>query len=201
MNRQGKQTPGGGTHLVIRVDPTGRLVCSEQQTTGFEFIAGEQCFGYVLDAKLMHRLMSRMDVPGVWFRCWHGLLSCQERGAGYIKVNHRDLSAESGISRSHISEPMLYFAAIKWLRPAGRSTYQLNPWLSYCGDSASQAHYQAEWLAAVGRDFVIPTPGHADQWRAEREQARKAAQELDGTTVVPIKRQRKRTAAPVAVTG
>ncbi|MFD4535613.1 hypothetical protein ACFWNL_18235 [Kitasatospora sp. NPDC058397] len=188
MKPQGKAP--ASTHLVIRVDASGRLVCTEQQVTGFEFIAGEQCWGYVLDAKLMHRLLSRMGMPGVWFRCWNGLLSCQERGEGYIKTNHRELAALAGMARSHLSEPMLYFTEIRWLRAAGRSRYQINPWLSYCGDSGSQGRFQAEWLAAVGRDFVIPTSGHPDQWRAEREAQREEAEKAK-TVVVPIKQQRK----------
>ncbi|MBV6700246.1 hypothetical protein KV557_24605 [Kitasatospora aureofaciens] len=202
MKRQGKQP--ASTHLVVRIDAAGRLVCTEQQATGFEFVAGEQCFGYVLDAKLMHRLMSRMGMPGTWFRLWHALLSCQERGEGYITANQRTLAVESKIARSHISEPMLYFTEIKWLRNAGRSRYQLNPWLTYCGDSGSQARFQAEWLAAVGRDFIVPTSGHPDQWRAQREQLRQAEQS-ETAAVVPIKRQRKsparRATAPAAANG
>ncbi|MFD8597694.1 hypothetical protein ACFV1L_22090 [Kitasatospora sp. NPDC059646] len=202
MTRQGKGP--ASTHLVIRIDSAGRLVCSEQQVSGFQFLAGEQCFGYVLDGKLMHRLLSRMGMPGVWFRTWEGLLSFQERGEGYITVNHRLLAAETEISRSHISEPMAYFTDIRWLRPAGRSRYQLNPWLTYCGDSASQARFQAEWIAAVGRDFVVPSSGHPEQWRAQREEQLRAEQSQNAA-VVPIKRQRKaparRTAARAAANG
>lgn len=163
-----------GMHLVVRVGPDGHLSYDVRKARGFEFLSAEDAsvHGYVLDARVMHRLMSRLDMPSAWFRTWHALLSCQVRGKGVIRTTHRELSAVSGISRAHLGTAMLYFGEILWLRSVKRGTYQVNPWLTFAGGSEDQEMWQGEWIAAVGSGFVIPAADHPARWRAERRAAR-----------------------------
>ncbi|MGW4808749.1 replication/maintenance protein RepL [Kitasatospora sp. NPDC004272] len=187
-----------GMHMVIRPTKDG-LQWSLRRSSGFDFVADGEAFGYVLDATLLHKLLAGMDMPGTWFRTWHAFSSLQAvADKGEIKATQEVLAGISGLSRTHIAEAMTYYIELGWIRRIKNGRYALNPWLTFSGNSAEQERQQNAWIRAAGEEFTIPAPDHPAQWRAAREEAREQSRRQKRTaerseTVVPLRPRQRST--------
>lgn len=113
-----------GHHLVVHPGRgcNGQPSIALHKTTGFEFAEWHGAEGFILNARLLHRLLATVGMPGTVHQVLNALITLQDKKQPtYVFASQRDVIKEFNLANGHVAEAMTFFQDLLWIRGADKA--------------------------------------------------------------------------------